>query len=94
MQKVVGIFIVENIGAATVENKNTFRYLLIQEFPSNSYNKITDEKKSMELSNLAQKEDENLYIYYQHSKNILNGIHRRDQITNSGRDTITLNSAK
>ena len=45
--EVVRILAVDNIGAATVEDKNTFIQLLIQEFPDDSYDVITDEKKRL-----------------------------------------------
>lgn len=92
--EVVRILAVDNIGAATVEDKNTFIQLLIQEFPGDSRNVITHEKASAELSNLAQKEDEDLYTYHRRTEGLLKGIHGRDQVTNSGRDTVTLSLAK
>lgn len=55
---------------------------------------ITDEKASMKLSNLAQKENEEQYTYYHPADNLLKGIHGWDQIINSDRDTLTLNPAK
>ena len=42
--KVVQILAVDNIAVATVESKNTFIQLLIQEFPGDLHNLITDEK--------------------------------------------------
>ena len=92
--EVVRILAVENIGAATVEDKNTFIQLLIQVFPGDSRDVIIDEKASAELSSLAQKEDEDLYTYYRRTESLLKGIHGRDQVTNSGRDTVTLSPAE
>ena len=62
--------------------------MLIQEFPGDSHNIITDEKVSAKLSLLAQKENEDLYTYYYRTEEQLKGIHGRDQVTNNGRDTI------
>ncbi len=84
----------DNIAAATVEDKNTFIQLLIQEFPGDLRDIIIDEKASAELSNLVQKEDEDLYTYYHCTEGLLKSIHRRDQVTNSGRDTVALSPVK
>ncbi len=92
--EVVRTLAVDNIAAATVEAKNTFIQLLIQEFPGDSHDIITDEKASAELSNLAQKEDEDLYTYYRRTEGLLKGIHGRDQVTNSGGDTVALSPAE
>lgn len=92
--EVVRILAVDNIAAATAEDKNTFIQLLIQEFPGDSRDVITDEKANAELSNLAQKEDEDLYTYYRRTEGLLKGIHGRDQVTKSGRDTVTLSPAE
>ncbi len=51
--EVVRILAVDNIAATTVEDKNTSIQLLIQEFPGDSCNVITDEKASAELSILV-----------------------------------------
>ena len=67
---------------------------MIQEFPSDSRNVITDKKASTELSNLAKKKDEDLYTYYGYIESLLKGIHGRDQVTISGRDTVTLSPAE
>ena len=64
MPEIVQILAAGNIVAKTIEDKNTFIQLLIQEFFGDSCNIITDVKVSAKLSNLAQKEDKNLYTYY------------------------------
>ena len=92
--EVVRILAIDNIAAMTVEDKNSFIQLLIQEFPGNSCNVITDEKASAKLSNLAQKEDEDLYTYYRHTETLLKRIHGRDQVTNSDRVIVTLSPVK
>ena len=92
--EVVRILVVDNIAAMTVEDKNSFIQLLIQEFPDDSCNVITDEKVSAKLSNLPWKKDENLYTYYQHTETLLKRIHGRDQVTNSGRVIVTLSPVK
>lgn len=55
---------------------------------------ITDKKANGKLSNLALKEDEDLYIYYCCTKGLLNRIHGQDQVINSGRNIITHSRAK
>ena len=85
---------VDNIAVATVKDKNTFIQLLIQEFPSDSRNVITDEKTSAELLNLVQKKDKNLYTYYRYTKSLLKGIHRQNQVINSGRNIVILSHAE
>ena len=76
--EVIRILADENLGTATVEDKNTFIQLLIQEFPGDSRDVITDEKASAELSSLAQKENEDLYTYYCRIEGLLKGIYGRD----------------
>ena len=90
MPEVVQILAVDNIAAAIVGDKNTFIQLLIQEFLVDSRNIITDKKTSAELSNLAQKKDEDLYTYYRRIESLLKRIYGRDQVTNSGKNTVTL----
>ena len=68
--------------------------LLVQEFPGDSRNVITDENASAELSSLIQKDNEDLYLYYCQSKGLLKGIHGRDQVTNNGRDTVTFSPSE
>lgn len=93
--EVIRILADENLETATVEDKSTFIQLLIQEFPSDSRNVITDEKASAELSSLAQKEDEDQYTYYRRTEGLLKRIHGRDQVTNNnGRDTIALSPSE
>lgn len=84
------IFSDKGIENATVEDKNTFVQLLLQEFPGDSRNVITDEGASRELSSLSQKEDEDLYTYYRRTEALLRGIHGKDRVTNNGTDTIIL----
>lgn len=88
--EIVRILAVENIGVATVEDKSIFIRLLNQEFFGNSHNIIMDKKASTEISNLIQKEDEDLYLYYCHIESLLKRIHRRDQVINFGRNTVML----
>ena len=90
MPEVIWILANENLGTATVEDKNTFIQLLIHEFPGDSYNIITDKKASAELSSLAQKENKDLYIYYCWTEDLQKGIHGQDQVTNNGKNTIVL----
>ncbi len=92
--EVVRILVLDNIVVAIVEDKNTFIRLLIQEFPGDLRDVITVKKASAELSNLTQKEDEDLYIYYRRIEGLLKGIQGRDQVTNSGRDTVALSLAE
>ena len=92
--EVIQILADENLGTATVEDKNTFIQLLIQEFSGDLCDVITDEKASAELSSLAQKEDEDLYTYYCRTEDLLKGIHGRDQVTNNSRDAIVLSPSK
>ena len=76
--KVIRIFADKNLETATVENKSIFIQLMIQEFPGDSCNVITDEKASAELSSLAQKEDKDLCTYYCWTKRLLKRIYGRD----------------
>ena len=92
--EVIQILAEENLGTVTVEDKNTFIQLLIQEFPGDSRDIITNEKASADLSSLAQKEDEDLYTYYCRTEGLLKGIYGQDQVTNNGRDIIVLNPSK
>ncbi len=94
MLEVIRTLAIDNIAAATIEDKNTFIQLLIQQFPGNSRDVITDEKASAELSNLAQKEDKDLYTYYRRTEGLLKGIHGRDQVTNSSKDIVALSLAE
>ena len=68
--------------------------MLIQEFPGDSYDIITDKKASAELSSLAQKENEDLYTYYYWTEGLLKGIYGQDQVITNGRDIIVLSPSK
>lgn len=92
--EVIRILADENIGTATIQDKNTFIQILVQEFPGDSRDAITDERASAELLSLAQKEDEDLYTYYRRTEGLLKAIHGRDQVTNNGRDTVILSPSK
>ena len=94
LPKVIRFLADKNRGTATVEDKNTFIQLLIQEFPGDSHDVISDEKASAELSSLAQKKDEDLCTYYRRTEDLLKEIHGRDQVTNNSRDTIVLSPSK
>lgn len=50
---------------------------------------MIDKRASAELSNLAQKKDEDLYIYYCQTEDLLKKIHRQDRVTNNGRNIVT-----
>ena len=84
----------KNIGTATIQDKNIFIQLLVQEFLSDLCDAIKDEKVGAKLLSLVQKKDENLYTYYCRTKNLLKKIHGRDQVTHNGRDTVTPSSSK
>ncbi len=88
--KIIPILGNKNFEIATVKNKNIFIQSLIQEFLGDSGNLIIDKKTSVELSNLAQKEDEVLNKYHCRTKGLLKGIHGRDQVIINGRNTIVL----
>lgn len=53
--EVIQILADSNLENATSEDKNTFIKLLVQEFPSDPRNIMTDDRASAELANLAQK---------------------------------------
>lgn len=78
----------------TIQDKTTFIQLLVQKFPSNSCNTITDRKVSAKLLFLIQKKDEDLYIYYCWIEGLLKRIYKQDQITNNGRDIMTFSLFK
>lgn len=88
--EIICIFSDKGIENATVEDKNKFVQLLLQEFPGDSCNVITGEQASSGLSSLSQKEDEDLYTYYRRTEALLRGIHGKDRVTNNGTDTIIL----
>ena len=90
MPEVIQILADSNLENVTSEDKNIFIKLLIQKFLSKPRNIMTDNWASAELANLVQKIDENLYTYYYWTKRFLKRIYKQDQVTNNGRETITL----
>ena len=50
---------------------------------------MTNDQTSVELANLAQKKDEDLYTYYCWTERLLKEIHGQDQVTNNGREAVT-----
>lgn len=73
--EIINILSDEGIENATAEDKNTFVQLLVQDFPGDSRNVITDGQASSELFSLSQKEGEDLYTYYLRTEGLLKGIH-------------------
>lgn len=53
---------------------------------------ITEEQASIELSNLSQKKDEDLYAYYCQIKTLLIRISEKDQVTYNRENTIIWNN--
>lgn len=92
--KIIRILSINTIENATIEDKNTFIQLLLQEFPGNSRDAITDEQASTALLSLSQKEGEDLHTYYRRSEGLLKAIHGRDRVTNNSADTIILSPAE
>lgn len=68
--------------------------LLHQEFPSDQNDIMMEEQASSELSNLSQKEDENLYVYYQRTETLLIGISGKDRVTHNKENAIILNNTE
>lgn len=71
----IWIIVVDNIIAVTVEDKTIFIQLLIQELPDDLRNIIMGKKASAKLSNLAQKEDKDMYTYFFCTKCLLKEIY-------------------
>lgn len=92
--KVIRILGTNNIDNGTIEDKDTFVQLLVQEFLGDSRDVITNGQASAELSSLSQREGEDLYTHYRRTEGLLKGIYGRDQVANKGRDTIALSPAE
>lgn len=92
--EIIQILEYKNIGNGTLEDKNTFIQLLIQEFPNKFCDVIIDKKANAELSSLKQKKDEDLYICYCWTKSLLKKIYDQDEITYNKRDIVTFSPLK
>ena len=79
-----------NIDNGTIKDKDTFVQLLVQEFPRDSRDVITDGQASAELSSLSQREGEDLCTYYRRTEGLLKGIYGRDQVANNNREATPL----
>lgn len=84
----------KNLEKVIVENKNIFIQLLIQEFPSDSCDIITDIKASAQRLSLRLKVDKDLYIYYCQTESLLKEIHGQNKVTNNSRNIIVLSSSR
>lgn len=80
------------INNSTIEDKDTFIWLLYQEFPNDQNDLMLIEQVNIQLSMLSQKNNEDFYTYYSWIDILFIRIFWRNYITHNRENIIILNN--